>query len=58
MLRLIRAFDGHAEVVGLFLGELGQLHADFFEVQAGDFLLDILPALPHKQNCNEKKANR
>jgi hypothetical protein len=58
MFRLIRPFDRHAEVVGLFLGELGQLHADFFEVQAGDFLLDILPALPHKQNCNEKKANR
>ena len=58
MLQLIRPFDRHAEVVGLFLRELGQLHADFFEVQAGDFLLDILPALPHKQNCNEKKANR
>ena len=42
MLRLVGAFDGHAEVVGLFLRELGQLHADFFQVQAGDFLVQFL----------------
>jgi hypothetical protein len=35
MLRFVGAFDGHAEVVGLFLGELGELHADFFQVQPG-----------------------
>ena len=33
--RLVGAFDGHAEVVGWLLGELGQLHADFFQVQTG-----------------------
>ena len=35
MLRFVWTFHWHAEVVGLFLGELGQLHADAFEVQAG-----------------------
>ena len=33
MLRLVRAFHRHAEVVGLFLGKLGELDADFFQVQ-------------------------
>ena len=33
MLRLVRPFDWHAEVVGLFLRKLGQFHADAFEVQ-------------------------
>ena len=42
MLRLVGAFHGHAEVIGLFLGELGELHADFFEVQAGDFFVQFL----------------
>jgi hypothetical protein len=32
MLRLVRAFDRHADVVGLFPGELGQLDANLFEV--------------------------
>ena len=36
MLRPVGAFHRHAEVVRLFLGELGELHADAFEVQAGD----------------------
>jgi hypothetical protein len=39
------AFDRHAEVVGLFLRELGQLHADAFEVQAGDFFVQMLRQL-------------
>ena len=42
MLRLVRAFDRHAEVVGLILGELGQLRADLLEMQAGDFLVELL----------------
>ncbi len=42
MVRLVGAFDGHAEVVGLLLRELGQLHADLFEVQAGDFFVELL----------------
>ena len=33
MLRLVGAFDRHAEVVGLLFRELGELHADFFQVQ-------------------------
>jgi hypothetical protein len=34
MFGFVWSFDRHAEVVGLFLGELGELHADLFEVQA------------------------
>ena len=41
MVRLVRAFDGHAEVIGLFLRELRELHADFFEVQPGDFFVEL-----------------
>ena len=37
VLRLVRSFHRHADVVGLFLGELGQLHADSLQVQPGDF---------------------
>ena len=40
--RLVRAFHGHAEVIRLFLGELGELHANFFKVQAGDFFVEFL----------------
>jgi squalene-hopene/tetraprenyl-beta-curcumene cyclase len=42
VIRLVRAFDGHADVVGLLLGELGELHADLGEVQAGDFFVELL----------------
>ena len=42
VLRLVRAFDRHAEVVGLFVGQLGQLHADLLQVQARDFLVELL----------------
>ena len=42
MFRLIRPFHRHAEVIGLFLREFGQLHADFFEVQACDFFIEFL----------------
>lgn len=42
MLRLVWAFEGHAEVVGFFLRELGQLHADAVQVQASDFLVQNL----------------
>ena len=42
MVRLVRAFDGHAEVFGLLLGKLRQLDADLFEVQAGDFFVQLL----------------
>jgi hypothetical protein len=42
VLRLVGAFDGDAEVGGLLLREFRQLHADFFQVQAGDFLVEPL----------------
>ena len=42
MLGLVGAFDGNAEVVSLFHGELGELHADLFEVQAGHFFIKLL----------------
>src|SRR3546814_19512010 len=42
MLRLVRPFDRHVEVVGLFLGERGQLDADLFQVQARDFFVELL----------------
>ena len=38
MLRLVRAFDRHVEVISLRLRELGQHAADFFQVQTRDFL--------------------
>ena len=45
MFRLIRAFDRHVEVISLRLGQLGQHHTDFFQVQAGDFLIQFLGGL-------------
>ena len=47
MLRLVWAFGRNAEVVGLFLRELGQLHADAFEVRAGDFFVEMLRQTIH-----------
>ena len=41
MLGFVRPFLRHAEVVGLFLGELSQLHADAVEVHAGDFFVEM-----------------
>lgn len=42
MLRLVRSFHRHAEVIGLVLGEFGQFHADLFQVQACDFFVELL----------------
>ena len=42
MLGLVRAFDGDAEILGLFLGQVGQFHADLLQVQAGDFFIEFL----------------
>src|SRR5947207_15595282 len=39
---LVRAGDGHAEVVGLPLAELGELHAELVEVQPGHLLVEVL----------------
>ena len=40
--RLVGALDVDAEVVGLLLGELGQLDAEGVEVQPGDLLVEVL----------------
>jgi hypothetical protein len=42
VLRLEWAFGQNAEVVGLFLCELGQLHTDAIQVQGGDFFVQFL----------------
>ena len=42
MVGLVGAFAGHSDVGGLFLGQAGQFDADFFQVQAGDFLVQFL----------------
>lgn len=42
MLGFKRPVDWDAEVIGLLLGELGELGADFFEVQTGDFFVEFL----------------
>src|ERR1051326_4123837 len=42
VLRLVRSFDWNAEIRGLILRELGELHADFLEVESGDFLVEML----------------
>ena len=42
MIRLVRAFDGHADVVGLGLGEGRQVNAELFEVEACDLFVEDL----------------
>ena len=39
---LVGPFEGDVEVVGLLLGQLGKLHSDLFEVETGDFLVELL----------------
>src|SRR3712207_4978160 len=39
---LVRTLDRHADVVGLHLGQLGQLHAEGVEVQPGHVLVELL----------------
>src|SRR5688572_19541449 len=39
---LVRAADGHAQVVGLRLRQLLELHTDLLEVQARDLLVQVL----------------
>ena len=47
MVGLVRAFHGHADVVGLGLGERGEVDAELFEVQAGDLLVEDLRERVH-----------
>ena len=42
VVRLVRAVDRHAEVVGLFLRQLRQLHAEVIEVQPRHLLVEVL----------------
>ena len=42
MVGLVGAFDLHADVVGLFLGQGGQLDAQTGQVQAGHFFVQFL----------------
>ena len=42
MLGLVGAVDRDADVVGLVLGEYGEFDADFGEVEAGDFFVELL----------------
>jgi hypothetical protein len=45
MVRLVRAFSRHTKIIGLRLGKFGQLHANFFEVQAGNFVSFSAPTI-------------
>lgn len=47
MFSLVRAFHGHADVVGLGLGEGRQVDAEFFEVQACDLFVEDLRERVH-----------
>ena len=42
MLRFVRPVHRHAEIRRLLRRELGQFHADFFEVQPGHFFVELL----------------
>ena len=39
---LERAFDRHADIVGLGLGELGQFGAELGQVQTGNLFIQVL----------------
>src|SRR5258708_2972719 len=42
ILRLVRPFDGYADVLGLLLRELRQLHAEFCQMQSSDLFVELL----------------
>ena len=42
MIRLERALDRHADIVGLLLAQRGQLDAELVEVERGDLLVEML----------------
>ena len=41
MLGLVRTLERHAEILGLFLGQLRQFHADLLQMQARDFFIEL-----------------
>ena len=47
MLGLKRTVDWYAEVIGLLFRQLGEFDADFFQVQARDFFIELF-----RQNVN------
>src|SRR3546814_19141502 len=42
MIGLERPFDRHADIIGLLLGELAELHAQLVEVQRRDLFVEML----------------
>ena len=42
MLRLVRALRGQAEIGGLLIRQLGELHADLVEVEGRDLFVEML----------------
>ena len=49
VLGLERPLDRHAEVVGLVLRQLGQLHAELRQVEGGDLLVELLRQEVHAE---------
>lgn len=47
VIRLVRAFHGHADVVGLGLGECRQVDAELFQVEACNLLVEDLRECVH-----------
>ena len=47
MISLVRAFDRHADVVGLSLREAGEVNAELFEVEACDLFVEDLRERVH-----------
>ena len=41
MLGLVWAFDWHPEILGLFLTQLRQFHADLLQMQARHFFIEL-----------------
>src|SRR5688572_29750211 len=41
VIRLVRPFDGHADVRGLLLGELRETRAELLQVKSGDLLVEV-----------------
>ena len=41
MICLVRSFNRYTDVIGLFLGQFGQFHADTFQMQAGYFFIQV-----------------
>lgn len=54
MLGLIRSVDWHAEIFALLRGQAGEFHADFFEVQAGDFFVELFR---ERERCRDVRLS-